>query len=430
MPKFIFEDIITDSRKISKGSMFIAIKGEKFNGEDFAIEAIEKGAAGVIVNENCLEEKLPKTGLILKVADTLATYQNFARAWRENFKIPLVAITGSNGKTTTKDLTAAALGGLGEIQKTSGNFNNEMGVPITLLGINENHKAAVVEIGMRGLGQIESLSKIVKPNIGIVTNVGETHIELLGSIENIAKAKSELVEAIHEGGIVILNADDSNVIKMKSKVKSGVKIITFGIDNDADIKAEKITSDSATTKFFVNDFEFEIPMLGRHNVLNALAAICAGIAVNLTFEKIRDGLKNLNKTKMRFEIEERNGLKIINDAYNASPASMRAALQTTAQIAEGRKIAVLGDMLELGEISEKAHRQVGEEVFKNNFDILITYGQLGKFIAEGAVGVKKIFTSDTHEEAANYLKKILQSGDTILFKGSRGMQMEKIINLI
>ena len=430
MPKFIFEDIITDSRKISKGSMFIAIKGEKFNGEDFAIEAIEKGAAGVIVNENCLEEKLPKTGLILKVADTLATYQNFARAWRENFKIPLVAITGSNGKTTTKDLTAAALGGLGEIQKTSGNFNNEMGVPITLLGINENHKAAVVEIGMRGLGQIESLSKIVKPNIGIVTNVGETHIELLGSIENIAKAKSELVEAIHEGGIVILNADDSNVIKMKSKVKSGVKIITFGIDNDADIKAEKITSDSATTKFFVNDFEFEIPMLGRHNVLNALAAICAGIAVNLTFEKIRDGLKNLNKTKMRFEIEERNGLKIINDAYNASPASMRAALQTTAQIAEGRKIAVLGDMLELGEISEKAHRQVGEEVFKNNFDILITYGQLGKLIAEGAVGVKKIFTSDTHEEAANYLKKILQSGDTILFKGSRGMQMEKIINLI
>ena len=436
MPKFIFDDIVTDSRKIIPGSLFIALKGEKFNGEDFAIEAINKGAAGVIVSQDCPQDKLPSSGLVLKVEDTLAAYQSFARVWREKFNIPVVAITGSNGKTTTKDLTAAALSALGDVQKTSGNFNNEIGVPITLLGINENHKAAVVEIGMRGLGQIESLAKVVKPNIGIATMVGETHIELLGSIENIAKAKRELVEAIKEGGTVILNADDSNVIAMKSHVNSGVKVITFGIENEANVKAVKITTGDSSTNFVVrcngNNYEFEIPMLGRHNVSNALAAISAGIAVGLSIEEIINGIKNLSKTKMRFEIVERHGLHIINDAYNASPASMRAAIKTTAEIAKGRKIAVLGDMLELGDISEKVHREVGEEAAKNNFDVLITLGTLGKFIAEGAkvAGLKTIYTTDTHEEAAKHLCNLLVEGDTILFKGSRGMQMEKIIELI
>ena len=436
MPRFIFDDIVTDSRKITQGSLFIALKGEKFNGEDFAKEAIDKGAAGVVVSQDCPEDKLPSSGLILRVEDTLATYQSFARVWREKFNIPIVAITGSNGKTTTKDLTAAALSALGDIQKTSGNFNNEIGVPLTLLGINENHKAAVVEIGMRGLGQIESLAKVVKPTIGIVTMVGETHIELLGSIENIARAKRELVEAIHEGGTVILNADDPNVIAMKSHANNGVKVITFGIESDADIKASRITTQETSTSFIVSyngsDYEFKIPMLGKHNVSNALAAIAAGIAVGLDIDEIKNGLAKLSKTKMRFEIVERNGLHIINDAYNASPASMRAALKTTAEIAKGRKIAVLGDMLELGNISEKAHFEVGEEVAKNNFDVLITLGTLGKFIAKGAESVdfKNIFIADSHEQAAEHLRSILHEGDTILFKGSRGMQMEKIIELI
>ena len=436
MPKFSFNDIVTDSRKITEGSLFIALKGEKFNGEDFAIEAIEKGAAGVIVSKDCPEDKLPSSGLVLKVEDTLAAYQSFARVWREKFNIPVVAITGSNGKTTTKDLTAAVLSALGDVQKTSGNFNNEIGVPITLLGINDNHKTAVVEIGMRGLGQNEALAKVVKPNIGIVTMVGETHIELLGSIENIARAKRELVEAIKEGGTVILNADDPNVIAMKSQINSGVKLITFGIENEADVKAVKIITDNSSTNFIVsyngNNYEFEIPMLGKHNVSNALAAISAGIALGLKADAIRNGFARLATTKMRFEIIERNGLHIINDAYNASPASMRAALQTTAEITNGRKIAVLGDMLELGNISEKVHREAGEEVVKNKFDILVTLGKLGKFIAEGAKdsGLEKIFSADTHEEAADYLNKILQKGDTVLCKGSRGMQMEKIIELI
>ena len=436
MPKFIFDDIVTDSRKITEGSLFIALKGEKFNGEDFAIEAINKGATGVVVSKDCPESKLPSSGLVLKVEDTLAAYQSFARVWREKFNIPIVAITGSNGKTTTKDLTAAVLSALGDVQKTSGNFNNEIGVPLTLLGITDSHKAAVVEIGMRGLGQIESLAKVVKPNIGIVTNVGETHIELLGSIENIAKAKRELVEAIKTGGTVILNADDSNVMDMKSHVNEGVKVITFGIEHEADIRALSIVTGHASTIFTVkyqnNNYEYEIPMLGKHNVSNALAAISVGLSVGLQADEIRNGFDKLATTKMRFEIVERNGLHIINDAYNASPASMRAAIMTTAEIASGRKIAVLGDMLELGNISERVHKEIGEELVRNKFDILITLGKLGKCIADGAksAGLDKIFTADTHEQAAEILNGLLNEGDTILFKGSRGMQMEKIIDLI
>ena len=432
----IFTDVVTDSRKIVDGSLFVALKGENFNGEDFAVDAINKGAAGVIVSSNCPQDKLPASGIVLKTADTLDAYQHIAQAWRVKFNIPLVAITGSNGKTTTKDLTAAVLSSFGKVQKTSGNFNNEIGVPLTLLGINNNHKTAVVEIGMRGLHQIESLAKIVKPTIGIVTNVGQTHIELLGSIENIARAKCEMVEAIGEGGTVILNADDENVIKMKAHAKDGVQIITFGIDKEADVYAENITTGAASTIFTLNykgnKKECEIPMLGKHNISNALAAAAAGIAIGLQLDDISRGFEKLATSKMRFEIIERNGLQIINDAYNASPASMLAAIQTTAEIAHGRKIAVLGDMLELGSFAESAHRKIGGDLVKNKFDVLITFGNLAKFIAEDAkaAGLNKIYVSDTHEQAAEYLRKILTEGDTILFKGSRGMQMEKIIELI
>ncbi len=431
---FFLQGLTTDSRKISDGVLFVALKGENFNGEDFAEDALKKGAAAVLLGKSANTKNL--VGAILKVDDTLTAYQKLACHWREKFKIPVVSITGSTGKTTTKDLTAAALSPLGAIQKTSANFNNEIGVPLTLLGINENHKAAVVEIGMRGLGQIENLAKYVQPTIGIVTNVNETHIELLGSIENISKAKGELVEAIPEGGTVILNADDKNVAAMKKLAKPGVKIFTYGIDNPADLTADNILIDAYSTEFNVKYGEkilnFEIPIIGRHNVSNALAAIAAGLTLNLSLEEIRNGFASLATTKMRFEVIRRDGIVIVNDAYNASPASMRASIQTVAEIYDGRKIAVLGDMLELGKISEKVHRDIGEEVAKNNFDILITIGELGKFIAAGAeeAGLKNIFMTSTHEEAAKKIISVMQEGDTILFKASHGMHMEKIIELI
>ena len=427
-----FSGVTTDSRKITDGVLFVALKGEKFNGENFAQDALNKGAAAVLVSKTAPNFD----GVTLKVDDTLTAYQQIAKSWRERFQIPVVAITGSNGKTTTKDLTAAVLSSLGKVCKTSANFNNEIGVPMTLLEIDETHKAAVVEIGMRGLHQIETLAQYVKPNIGIVINVTETHIEILGSMENIARAKGELVQAIQGGGTVILNADNIYTAEMKKLAAPNVKILTYGLDNTADLTAENISVSGGVTNFILNyggqSYNFEIPLIGRHNVSNALAAIAAGLTVNLSLEEIQRGLKNLVATKMRLEVIPRENFTIINDAYNASPASMQAAIKTVAEIYPGRKIAVLGDMLELGAISEKVHREVGAELAENNFDTLIAFGKLGKFIAAGAkdAGLKNIFTVETHEDAAKKILSVVQSGDVVLFKASHGMHLEKIIELI
>ena len=431
--EIIFDGITTDSRKITAGVLFVALKGERFNGEDFAADALKKGAAAVLVSKTFAQDV---DGVVIKVDDTLTAYRQIAGSWRNRFDIPVVAITGSNGKTTTKDLTAAALTQLGQVLKTSANFNNEVGVPLTLLQLNANHKAAVVEIGMRGLGQIAELAKFVRPTIGIVTNVNETHIELLGSIENIARAKGELVDAIPAGGTVILNADDPHVAAMKNSVADGVKVITYGLESPADVTAKNFLIGSISTEFVLThagiEYDFEIPMLGRHNVSNALAAVAAGLSLGLTIDEIQRGISTLTTTKMRFEVIRRDGLTIVNDAYNASPASMRVALRTTAEIYDGRKIAVLGDMLELGAVSEKLHREVGAELVKNNFDTLIALGELGKFIADGArdAGLTNVYFVGSHEEAAQKILELVEEGDTILFKASHAMHMEKIIELI
>ena len=427
-----FTGVTTDSRKITEGLLFVALKGENFNGEDFAQDAINKGAAAVLVSKSAKNID----GVMIIVDDTLTAYQQIARNWRERFNIPVVAITGSNGKTTTKDLTAAVLSSLGKVCKTTANFNNEIGVPMTLLELNDSHAAAVVEIGMRGLHQIENLAQYVKPTIAIVTNVNETHIELLGSIENIARAKGELVQAIKAGGTVILNADNPYTLNMKKIAAPNVRIFTYGLENAADLTAENIFVNGSMTNFVLKyggeSYDFEIPVIGRHNVSNALAAIAAGLSVGLTIDEIKRGISTLTTTKMRFEVIRRDGLTIVNDAYNASPASMRAAIQTVAEVYNARKIAVLGDMLELGDISKKVHREIGAELVANNFDTLITYGELGKFIADGAkdAGLKNIFVTDTHEAAAKKIREVVRQGDVILFKASHGMHLEKVIELI
>ena len=433
-----FSAIVTDTRKISEGVLFVALKGERFNGEDFAAEALEKGAAGVVVSEVCDKKQLEKcAGTVLQVEDTLAAYQLMAKAWRDKFpQIPVVAITGSNGKTTTKDLTAAVLSAKGAVLKTQANFNNEIGLPLTLLGLKKEHTAAVVEIGMRGFHQIEALAPIASPQIGIVTNVGETHMELLGSLENIAKAKQELVEAIPAGGTVILNADNKYVAGMRSAAKEGVKVMTFGLEQEADVKGEAIHTEGNVTKFMVTyaneRHEYEVNMVGRHNVYNTLAAIAAGFAMGLTPVEVREGLSHLEATKMRFELQQVKEWNVVNDAYNASPMSMTAAINTLSELTKGRKIAVLGDMLELGSVSEEAHLHVGEEVAEHGFTALVTRGEMGEFIAKGAEnkGMTAVYRCASHEDAAEKLHELLQPGDTLLFKGSRGMAMEKIIDLL
>jgi len=432
-----FTDVVTDTRKISEGVLFLALKGERFNGEDFVKEALEKGAAGVLVSRSCAEEKLEGAdGTVLKAEDTQKAYQQIAHLWRKKFDLPVVAITGSNGKTTTKELVAAVLSARGPVLKTQANFNNEIGLPLTLLGIHKEHTAAVVEIGMRGLHQIEALAPVAEPSIGIVTNVGETHMELLGSMENIARAKAELVEAIPAGGTVILNEDNEYVAGMKVKAAEGVRILTFGIEKAADVRGQSLRTGEGMTRFDVayqgEVHEYTLPMIGRHNVYNALAAIAAGFALGLSSEEIHKGLLHSEAAKMRFEIQQKGEYRIVNDAYNASPMSMTAAINTLSELAPGRKIAVMGDMLELGASSEDAHYHVGTELAEKAFAAVVTRGEMGERIAAGAEdgGIREVYRCESHEKAAEVLKRILRPGDTVLFKGSRGMQMEKIIELI
>ena len=432
--------ITTDTRKIAAGDLFIALRGENFDGADFAADALHKGAAAVLVNaplSASVQKNLKKEkGTVLIVPDTLKAYQEIAHAWRMKFDIPVVAITGSNGKTTTKDLTAAVLSGRGAVCRTAANYNNEVGLPLTLLGITEDDTAAVVEIGMRGLGQIAALAPVAAPNIGIVTNVCEVHMELLGSIENIAKAKAELVEAIPAGGTVLLNADDERVAAMRSMAADGVRVLTYGLGADADIRAEALRLAAGGAQFMVTwgneRHDYSIPLAGRHNVSNALAALAAGFVLGCTPQEMQAGLRTLTPTKMRYEVYEIGARRFINDAYNASPSSMCAAIETTASLYHGRRIAVLGDMLELGAAAEEAHREIGKRVAELGFAALVTYGEQARWMhkAAEAAGCSVCYHAESHEAAAKYLREMLVDGDTVLFKGSRGMKMEQIIALL
>ena len=319
--------------------------------------------------------------------------------------------------------------------KTQANFNNEIGLPMTLLQLDGSYDVAVVEMGMRGLGQIKELTDIAKPTMGVITNVGETHMELLGSMENIAKAKGEMAQAIEINGNVILNADDEFVSKMNRLTKAHA--IYFGINHAGDIKAFDIkTVNDGKTEFdaIVGDkvAHFTLNMIGIHNVYNCLAALAVGYACGLTVEEMQKGLATFKPTAMRFEYKRLADFNLINDAYNASPMSTKAALENLTKVAKKRKILVMGDMFELGSVEQKAHEDIGLLAGKLGVDIVITRGTLTKFTAEAAkkAGVAKVFECASHEEAVDVLKKELQKEDTVLFKGSHGMHMEKIIELL
>lgn len=426
-----FTGVSTDTRTIKPGDIFIALVGENFDGHKFIGQAVAKGAAGVIVST--VNQMMPNEVTVYKVENTLTALQKIAGFHRRRFSIPIVAITGSNGKTTTKDITAHVLSSRYHVLKTQANFNNEIGLPQTLLSLNERHQVAVVEMGMRGKGEIELLAGIAKPTIGIVTNVGETHMELLGSLENIAQAKSELITALPKDGLAILNSDNNFVAAMKDKAKCGT--VTFGINDASDIKAENITISGTTTGFSCicpqGRFVAMIPLVGQHNVYNALAAVAVGLELGLTLDEIAEGLKAVSLTRMRQSIEKYGEYTIINDAYNASPMSMAAAIDTLVEIAPHRRIAVLGDMLELGHISQEAHRRIGRKLASQGIEFVITLGELSKHTARAAreYGVKEVISCLKHEEVQTALNRLLKPGDTVLLKGSRGMKMEKILEM-
>ena len=428
----LFGGVSTDTRKVETGDLFVALVGETFDGHRFVEQAFERGAAGAIVSQDvpAVEGKT-----IIRVGDTLLAYQNIARLYRERFDCPFVAISGSNGKTTTKDMVASVLEHRRAICKTQANFNNEIGLPFTLLSMKEDDEAAVVEMGMRGLGQIAQLTRIAHPTIGVVTNVGETHMEILGSIDNIALAKSELPQALPARGIAILNGDDERVRKMADVTRA--QVVLFGIDSDGlDVRAKDITKCAGGTSFVCvtadGEKEMTVPAFGRHNVQNALAAIAVGRALGMTLDDIAEGLASFVPSGMRFAVQAVGDYTFINDAYNASPRSTAGAIDNLADITDGRKIVVFGDMLELGDITEEAHRGIGKKAAEKGVDAIFTYGSLARLAADEAkaCGVGTAVACDSHEEIAEHLRAYLAAGDTVLVKGSRGMKMETVIKLI
>ena len=432
-----FTGLTTDSRAVKAGELFVAFSGENFDGHNYCAKAVELGATGVLVSKDV--EGLPEDVAVFKVPNTLKSFQEIARAYRRSFAdLKVFAITGSNGKTSTKDLLAACLGAKYNVVKTQGNFNNEIGLPKTLLNITADTDIAVVEMGMRGLGQIAELCEIAEPDSGLISNVGETHMELLGSMENIGKAKGEIVENLPAEGFAVLNGDNEYVVTAAGKTKA--KVVFFGLSEACDYRGSDIVTTGLGTTFTCTEkatgkaVQVKLQLIGEHNVYNALSAIAGAACYGVTLEESVKALATARLTGSRQEIIYIGDITFINDAYNASPASMEAALKTLAEAKKAAKnartIAVLADMLELGAISEDGHRRVGKWAVENGTDFILTYGDEAAYIADEAkkLGGNVQHCADRHG-AANVLRTIANAGDIILLKGSHSMQVDKMLEL-
>jgi len=431
-----FSNITTDSRAVKNGDFFIPLVGEKFDGHDYILSSFEKGANGCFTHKDIsgIDGKI-----VIKVEDTLVALRKLASYYRQKFDIPFVGITGSVGKTSTKDMVYSVLSQKYNVLKTQGNFNNEIGVPLTVFNLESSHEAGVVEMGMSGLGEISRLTSIVKPDIAIITNIGLSHIEKLGSRQNILKAKMEILEGLKDNGLVILNGDDSLLSGLKGLLK--YRTVFYGMEEGLDYQAYNISSQGEMgTSFEITigneNYKVHVPAPGVHNIYNALAAIAAGIEMNIPVEDIIKGIGEFLPGKMRLNIIDLNGIKIINDAYNASPQSMEVAINVLKDVASGnnRTIAVLGDMLELGDLSVNAHRDVGKYAVKKDVSYIFTVGEKSKDILEGAieagVGKDRVQHFKNNTEAGKFLIDFVKPGDVLVVKGSRGMKMEEIVNLL
>jgi UDP-N-acetylmuramoyl-tripeptide--D-alanyl-D-alanine ligase len=426
-----------DSRNIQEGELFVALKGERFDGHDFVPDAIKKGAWGALVERSVLESRFAVLGglkNILPVEDTLFALQEMSMTHRKKFSIPVVGITGSNGKTTTKEMLAGILKQKGPVLKNEGNLNNHIGVPLTLMKLNERHRSAVVEMGMSAAREIDLLARLVIPTVGVITNIGPAHLEFLGSLDRVADAKGELLDNLNSGAVAVLNADDAYFERLSKKF--GGRKISFGNSGHADVRSSRIRREKEFTDFTITAYgasvDVRLHAVGMHNIANALAAAAAAIAVDMPLDAVKFGLDDFTPVAMRSEVREIEGRTVLADCYNANPASMFAAITTVVSLASGKKaIAVLGDMLELGNASTEAHREVGRAAAREGVAIVITFGTQAKQIGQGAheAGMPKdrIFEAPTHADAAQLLRKLSRPGDMVLIKGSRGMKMEKIL---
>lgn len=429
-----------DTRKIQEGDVYIGIKGENFDGNQFWKQAFKNGAGCVIVeNINFTEEDQKEFAgkTIIKVKNTLEALYQIARYKRSLYNIPVIAITGSVGKTSTKDIVANIVNQKYNTLKTIGNNNNNIGLPFTILRLQEE-EAMVLEMGMNHLGEISLLTSIAKPTICVITNIGTSHIGNLGSRENILKAKLEILEGC-ENPTVIINNDNDLLHKWYEENKNSINIKTYGIKQKSDFNAKNVTLEEASSKFTCNlDGKNEtifVPVGGEHFILNSLCAVTVGKTLKIETDKIIKGIESFELTKKRMDITElENGVKIINDAYNASFESMSASLKVLSEFKQNRKIAVLGDMLELGEYSQELHEKVGKEAYRNKIDILMCSGKNAKYIAKRAkeegMSEENIYYFETKEEIIKKLKDISKKGDVILLKASNGMRFFDIAEKI
>ncbi|MCC0731498.1 UDP-N-acetylmuramoyl-tripeptide--D-alanyl-D-alanine ligase [Clostridioides sp. ZZV14-6048] len=428
-------DIVIDSREAKAQNAFVAIVGENLDGHTFIKSAYDSGCKTFIKNKsNGIKLESSDINLI-EVKDTTLALGNISRYYKEKFDIPFIGVTGSVGKTTTRDMIYAAISAKLNILKNEKNLNNHFGVPLTLFNLNKEHECAVIEMGMSGFNEIKYLVDIVNPKIAVISNIGLSHIENLGSQEGILKAKLEIASNFDDTNTLIVNGDDKFLSTLKEK-EHIYKLKTFGFNKDNDIYCEDYTmeEDSLTFTCVINGKKEEIfiPTIGEHNIYNAMSAILVGMSLNISLDYIKTGLKNFKGTKMRLDIIKNERLTIINDSYNASPDSMEAALKILGRY-KGRKVAILGDMLEMGEISEYGHRLVGKSSM-NNTDIIITIGENSVFIGDEAKRLgfdsSNIYHFKNRDDVFNQLDELIKTGDTILVKGSRGMKLEKIVEYL
>ena len=422
--------VCTDTRLLKKGDFFVALKGKFFDGHSFVKEAYKRGASGALVSQ--VPSPLPDDFFLIYVKDTLYALQELSRHYRERASIPFIAITGSNGKTTVKEMCFEIIFRDRPLLKSKGNFNNQIGVPLSLLKLSSHHQAAVLEMGMNSPGEIHRLAEIIQPDIGVITNIHHSHIGFFKDIEEIKEAKAELIPFLNRNkrNYLILNGDNKWTNSLKERVEC--KLITFGLGPYNDVRAKNIREREKGISFTLHWRKERIPVYlsapGKYNVYNALCAIAVAISLKISFDKIILALANFKLPPLRTEIISLKEGKLINDSYNANPESMLMALNLLKEIKGNRKIAVLGDMLELGEKSSWFHSIIGERVAELGIDILFTLGPLSKEMSKEARkrGVREVFSFEERDKLLDKLLACYRVGDSILIKGSREMRMEEI----
>ena len=428
----LYNNVCIDTRIIKDKDIFIALKGDNFNSNDFIVEASQKGASICIIDEIKFEEALlNKKTAVIKVADTRKALLNLAKFYMNKLSLKVVGITGSTGKTSTKDLVAAVLGEKFKVFKTLGNFNNEIGLPMMIFKLDKSYDVAVLEMGMSDFGEIHNLCETSKPDIAIITNIGMSHIENLKTRENILKAKMEITDFFSKDSILIVNSDNDLLGDVDT---ANYRLIRTGIDSEADLKACDLNVEENKITFRIMDKKnlidniIEVNIPGRHNILNSMLAVACARAMDMSYNEIAQGFKKLEATSMRLDITKGKKFTIINDCYNASPDSMMAAIDVLCNISGNSKIAILGTMRELGNSAAEAHKQVGEYAKCKNVDLLITLGEFNEAYKEGFNDIDKYRSFQTYDEVVSFLDGMISQNDVVLVKASRYMKFESIVS--